>query len=58
VLTHGGPDNSTVTVVLALYNRAFQSFRLGDAAAQAVVLLVVLVIINVIQLRLLRNRES
>ncbi|HEV2782530.1 MAG TPA: sugar ABC transporter permease [Actinophytocola sp.] len=58
VLTHGGPDNSTVTVVLALYNRAFQSFQLGDAAAQAVVLLVVLVVINVIQLRLLRNRES
>jgi multiple sugar transport system permease protein len=58
VLTHGGPDNSTVTVVLALYNRAFQSFQLGDAAAQAVVLLVVLVIINVIQLRLLRNRDA
>ena len=58
VLTHGGPDNSTVTVVLALYNKAFQSFRLGDAAAEAVVLLVVLVIINVIQLRLLRRRES
>ena len=37
VLTHGGPDNSTVTVVLALYNKAFQSYRLGDAAAEAVV---------------------
>jgi multiple sugar transport system permease protein len=58
VLTHGGPDNSTVTVVLALYNKAFQSFKLGDAAAEAVVLLVALVIFNVIQLRLLRNRES
>jgi multiple sugar transport system permease protein len=58
VLTHGGPDNSTVTVVLALYNKAFQSFKLGDAAAEAVVLLVALVILNVIQLRLLRNRES
>jgi multiple sugar transport system permease protein len=58
VLTHGGPDNSTVTVVLALYNKAFQSFRLGSAAAEAVVLLVALVVINVIQLRLLRNRES
>jgi multiple sugar transport system permease protein len=44
--------------VLALYNKAFQSFRLGDAAAEAVVLLVALVIFNVIQLRLLRNRES
>jgi multiple sugar transport system permease protein len=58
VLTHGGPDNSTVTVVLALYNKAFQSFRLGDAAAEAVVLLVALVILNVIQLRLLRNKEG
>ncbi|HET9142029.1 sugar ABC transporter permease [Actinophytocola sp.] len=58
VLTHGGPDNSTVTVVLALYNKAFQSFRLGDAAAEAVVLLVALVLLNVIQLRLLRNREN
>jgi len=58
VLTHGGPDNSTVTVVLALYNKAFQSFRLGSAAAEAVVVLVVLVLVNVIQLRLLREREK
>jgi len=58
VLTHGGPDNSTVTVVLALYNKAFQSFRLGDAAAEAVVLLVALVVLTVVQLRLLRNRED
>jgi len=57
VLTHGGPDNSTVTVVLALYNRAFQSFRLGNAAAEAVVLLIALILLNVIQLRLLRRRE-
>jgi multiple sugar transport system permease protein len=58
VLTHGGPDNSTITVVLALYNRAFQSFRLGSAAAEAVVLLVALILLNVVQLRLLRNREN
>jgi multiple sugar transport system permease protein len=58
VLTHGGPDNSTVTVVLALYNKAFQSFRLGSAAAEAVVILIVLVLVNAIQLRLLREREK
>jgi multiple sugar transport system permease protein len=57
VLTHGGPDNSTVTVVLALYNKAFQSFRLGSAAAEAVVILIVLVLVNAIQLRLFRERE-
>ena len=58
VLTHGGPDNSTVTVVLALYNKAFQSFRLGSAAAEAVVILIVLVLVNAIQLRLFREREK
>jgi multiple sugar transport system permease protein len=58
VLTHGGPDNSTVTVVLALYNKAFQSFRLGNAAAEAVVILIVLVLVNAIQLRLFREREK
>jgi multiple sugar transport system permease protein len=58
VLTHGGPDNSTITVVLAVYNRAFQSFRLGSAAAEAVVLLIALILLNVVQLRLLRNREN
>jgi multiple sugar transport system permease protein len=58
VLTHGGPDNSTMTVVLALYNKAFQSFSLGSAAAEAVVLLVALILLNVIQMRLLRSREK
>jgi multiple sugar transport system permease protein len=59
VLTHGGPDNSTMTVVLALYNKAFQSYRLGDAAAEAVVLLVALIVLNVVQLALLRrDREN
>jgi multiple sugar transport system permease protein len=58
VLTHGGPQNSTLTVVLAVYNKAFQSYRLGSAAAEAVAILVVLVLVNVIQLRLLRDREN
>ena len=58
VLTHGGPDNSTITLVLALYNEAFVSFRLGSAAALSVVLLVVLVVLNGLQLRLLRDRDA
>jgi len=58
VLTHGGPDNSTITLVLALYNEAFSSFKLGRAAALSVVLLVALLLLNVVQLRLLRNRDT
>ena len=58
VLTGGGPDNSTVTLVMAIYNTAFSGFRLGSAAALSVVLLVALVALNVVQLRLLREKES
>lgn len=58
VLTRGGPDNSTITLVLAIYNEAFTRFRLGSAAALSVVLLLVLVLLNGIQLRLLRDKDA
>jgi multiple sugar transport system permease protein len=58
VLTKGGPDNSTVTLVFAIYNTAFQSFDLGKAAALSIVLLVALVLVNGVQLMLLRREEE
>jgi len=56
VLTKGGPDNSTVTVVMAMFRQAFTQFDLGGAAAIAVLLLAGLVVLNVIQLAVLRRR--
>ncbi|MGP3968224.1 carbohydrate ABC transporter permease [Streptomyces sp. 6N223] len=58
VLTQGGPDNSTITMVYALYKRAFSSFELGAAAALSIVLLLALIVLNVIQLRFLRSKDS
>lgn len=58
VLTGGGPDGSTVTLVLAIYNTAFGSFDLGEAAALSVVLLVALILLNGVQLMLLRDRDD
>lgn len=58
VLTEGGPDNSTVTLVFAIFKAAFQQYRLGAAAALSIVLLVALVLINGAQLLLLRTREE
>ncbi|MFU8945376.1 carbohydrate ABC transporter permease [Mycetocola zhadangensis] len=58
ILTKGGPDNSTITMVMAIYNTAFTSFDLGRAAALAVVLLLALVVLNVVQLRLLRSKDD
>ena len=57
VLTGGGPDNSTITLMFAVYKTAFTSFRLGSAAALSVVILLALVVVNGLQLRLLRTKD-
>jgi multiple sugar transport system permease protein len=58
IITGGGPDNSTITMVMAIYKTAFNAFDLGKAAAMSVVLLVSLVLLNGLQLRLVKGRDS
>ncbi len=54
ILTKGGPNNSTMTVVLLIYKYAFETKKdLGMAAALSVLVLVALVVINLLQLRAL-----
>jgi multiple sugar transport system permease protein len=55
ILTHGGPQNQTITVVYWIYNNAFTYFKLGYGAALSLVLLAILVLISVVQLYLLRD---
>ena len=55
ILTKGGPDNSTVTVVQLIYREAFQRFDLGAAAAISVVVLAALLVLNIGQFRALRR---
>jgi len=59
ILTKGGPDGSTTTVVLLVYNLAFESKRnLGMAAALSVLVLLALVVINAFQLRALGGSDG
>jgi multiple sugar transport system permease protein len=53
ILTRGGPDGSTVSMVMVIFREGFTRFNLGSAAAISVLLLIVLVALNVIQLRVL-----
>ena len=55
ILTKGGPDNTTVTVVQLIYREAFQRLHLGRAAAISVIVLVVLLALNIVQFRFLRR---
>lgn len=58
ILTGGGPDNSTITLVMALYRQAFVLFDLGRASAIGIVLLLFLVALNGLQLLLLRQPKE
>jgi multiple sugar transport system permease protein len=53
ILTRGGPENSTVSMVIVIYREAFTRFDLGGAAALSVLLLAVLVALNALQLHVL-----
>jgi multiple sugar transport system permease protein len=58
ILTGGGPDNSTITLVMALYRQAFVLFDLGKASAIGIALLLFLVVLNGLQLLLLRQPKE
>jgi multiple sugar transport system permease protein len=58
ILTRGGPDNSTTSLVMVIYREAFIRLDLGSAAAVSVVMLAVLLVVNVIQLGVLRRRAN
>lgn len=58
ILTKGGPDNSTVTVVQLIYTMAFAGQNnLGLAAALSVLVLLALLVLNATQFRVLRGRD-
>jgi len=52
----GGPLNSTKPLVLMIYQTAFSSYEMGYAAAQTVVLFLILLVLSLVQLRIMRDR--
>jgi multiple sugar transport system permease protein len=54
VLTYGGPNHSTRTIVYSMYSDAFGNLTMGMAAAQSILLLLVLMLLSGLQLRYLR----
>ncbi|WP_238176096.1 carbohydrate ABC transporter permease [Kribbella albertanoniae] len=58
VTTRGGPINSTRVIYYYIFERAFTRFDFGYASAMAMVLFVILAIVSLLQIRLLRAKES
>jgi multiple sugar transport system permease protein len=55
ILTAGGPSWSTLTLVLLIFFRAFQDFRMGYASAIAYVLFAITFAVTLVQWRLQRR---
>lgn len=55
ILTSGGPGDASTTMVLDLYEEAFQYFRLGYGSSIAVLLAVIILIVTAVMFRLQRR---
>ena len=54
----GGPLDSTMTVVLYLYNKGFKEFEMGYASAVAFVLFAIIFTLTLIQKKLFKEEEA
>lgn len=55
IMTHGGPQNQTISVVYWIFANSFTYFRMGYGATLSIILMIVLLILSVIQMYLLRD---
>jgi multiple sugar transport system permease protein len=55
IMTQGGPQDQTITIVFWIFTNSFTYFKLGYGAAMSIILLIILLIISAIQLYLLRE---
>lgn len=55
-MTGGGPLDSTISVVLHIYNLAFKSFDMGMASAATVILFAIILVLTLIQLKVMGSR--
>lgn len=58
VLTRGGPSNTSLSVFMYVYQEGWVNFKMGYAAAVAVVAVAAVIVVNLIQRVLLRDGET
>ena len=56
MITRGGPEQSTRTLVQYIYETAFNNYRMGYAAAMSWLLFLVIALFSIIQFRLTREK--
>jgi sn-glycerol 3-phosphate transport system permease protein len=56
LLTKGGPAGSTTIMIYSIYRDGFEYFKTGFAAAQSVLLFVIVIALTLMQFRISKNR--
>ena len=57
IMTGGGPEGQTETMVFYVWRQAFRSFNLGYAAALSVVISIALLLVSLIQVRFINEKN-
>lgn len=57
ILTNGGPDDATLTIVHYLYNQGFKSLNLGYAAAMSYILVIIIGLLSMTQFFMVKEGD-
>lgn len=52
ILTHGGPGNSSLSIVLYIYNTAFRDLKIGYASTISVILFILIILVSLVLFKL------
>jgi sn-glycerol 3-phosphate transport system permease protein len=55
-ITEGGPNEATNTMVFKIYHDSFESLDFGNAAAQSVILMIIVIGLTVVQFRYIERK--
>jgi len=58
ILTQGGPENSTMTMVALIYSEGFSKMKVGYASALSVIFFLIVLIISMIQRKVVTREEG
>lgn len=58
VLTNGGPNNASLSIMLLVYKYAFRNYDYPNAAALSVIICIVLILLSGLYMRLTRKRND
>ncbi len=56
IMTQGGPNNATNTLVFGIYKQGFEYYRVGYSAAMSVILMVIIGLLTIVYFKMLSKR--